>query len=51
MLSATAILAIGNEIERASPECSLATVPTRVDTPAPMVAPNPDQKKVQILSL
>lgn len=32
---------------RAGPVCSLATVPTRIYTPAPMVAPTPDLKEVK----
>lgn len=28
----------------AGPACSLATVPTRTYTPAPIVAPTPDEK-------
>lgn len=31
---------------RAGPECSLATVPTRIYTPAPIVAPTPTQEKI-----
>jgi len=30
------------ETVRAGPVCSLATVPTRIYTPAPIVAPTPD---------
>lgn len=34
--------AIKNEIVRAGPACSLATVPTSTYTPAPMVEPTPE---------